>query len=51
MAHFLDNYAERVNDILILSDDDLRRMVALGNRGQTPSLYLRDRMSEFVRSI
>ncbi len=37
--------------ILILNDDDLRRMVELANRGQRPSAYLRDQMSEFVRSI
>jgi hypothetical protein len=37
--------------VLILTDDDLRRMVELANRGQSPSAYLRDRMSDFVRSI
>lgn len=37
--------------VLILADDDLRRMVEMANRGQTPSAYLHDRMSEFVRSI
>jgi hypothetical protein len=41
----------QVRGVLILTDDDLRRMVELANRGQTPSAYLRDRMSEFVRSI
>jgi|SRR5579859_4534001 len=37
--------------LLILCDDDLRRMVQMKNRGQDPSGYLRERMSDFVRSI
>jgi hypothetical protein len=37
--------------VLILSDDDLRRMVDIANRGQDPSQYLHERYSEFVRSI
>lgn len=37
--------------LLILTDDDLRRMVQIKIRGQNPATYLQDRMSEFVRSI
>jgi hypothetical protein len=37
--------------LLILCVDDLRRMVQIRNRSEDSSLYLRDRMSEFVRSI
>ncbi len=37
--------------VLILADDDLRRMVSMANRGQRASDYLRDRMSDFVRSV
>lgn len=36
---------------LILCDEDLRRMVTIANHGKEPAGYLRDRMSEFVRSI
>jgi hypothetical protein len=37
--------------LLILTEEDLRRMVLIANRGQPASLYLQDRMSDFVRSI
>ena len=37
--------------VLILCDDDLRRMVQISNRGGSASSYLQDKMSEFVRSI
>lgn len=37
--------------VLILCDDDLRRMTQIANRGQSASTYLHQRMSEFVRSI
>jgi hypothetical protein len=37
--------------LLILCDDDLRRMVQMKNRGQEPTEYLRERMAEFIRSI
>jgi hypothetical protein len=37
--------------LLILSDDDLRRMVQMKMRGKRPSEYLQERMSEFIRSI
>jgi hypothetical protein len=37
--------------LLILTDDDLRRMVQMKMRGQNPATYLQDRMSEFVRSL
>jgi hypothetical protein len=37
--------------VLILSDEDLRRMVAMANHGQRASDYLRDRLADFVRSI
>ncbi len=37
--------------ILILSDDDLRRMVQLKMLGQNLATYLQDHMSTFIRSI
>jgi hypothetical protein len=37
--------------LLILCDDDLRRMVQMKNRGQNPTTYLREKMSDFVRSV
>jgi hypothetical protein len=37
--------------LLILNDDDLRRMVQIKMRGQNPATYLQDRMSEFIRSV
>jgi len=37
--------------VLILSDEDLRRMVAIARRGHDASEYLREHMSEFVRGI
>jgi hypothetical protein len=37
--------------ILILSDDDLRRMVAMALLGRDPSEYLHERYSELLRSI
>jgi len=37
--------------VTFLTEDDLRRMVLIANRGQEASEYLRDRKSEFVRSI
>ena len=37
--------------VLILTDDDLLRMVKIRLRGNDPSDYVRDRMSEFTRSI
>jgi hypothetical protein len=37
--------------ILILSDSDLKRMVNIKLSNHDPSDYLRDKMSEFVRSI
>lgn len=37
--------------VLILTDDDLRRMVEMRLRGHDPSDYIRDRMSDFTRSI
>jgi hypothetical protein len=40
---------ERV--VLILSDDDLRRMVDIALRGGNPSEYLQEQMSELLRSI
>jgi hypothetical protein len=42
---------EQERGVLIVSDDDLRRMFEMALRGQRPSDYLRDRMSDFVRSI
>jgi len=44
------NFAQ-CRGVLILSDDDLRRMVTMANRGQQASAYLRDRMSEFAASV
>jgi hypothetical protein len=37
--------------LLVLCDDDLRRMVQIKNRGQDPSEYLQERMADFIRSI
>jgi hypothetical protein len=37
--------------ILILCDDDLRKMVEIKLRGNNPSDYLQERMSAFTRSI
>lgn len=37
--------------LLILCDDDLRRMIEMKNRGTDPALYLQEKMSEFVRSL
>lgn len=37
--------------VLILSDEDLRRMVEMATRGQMASDYMRDRLSEFARSV
>jgi len=44
------NFEQR-RGLLILSDNDLRRMVQIKMGGQNPARYLQDRMSEFVRSI
>ena len=37
--------------VLILCEDDLRRMVEIKNRGTNPAAYLQERMSEFIRSL
>jgi hypothetical protein len=37
--------------VFILTDDDLKRMVQMKLRNQDPSAYLRDKMSEFIRSV
>ncbi len=37
--------------VLILTDDDLRRMVQMKNQGNNPANYLQDCMSAFIRSI
>jgi hypothetical protein len=37
--------------VLILTDDDLKRMVQMKLRNLDPSAYLRDKMSEFIRGI
>jgi hypothetical protein len=37
--------------LLVLCDDDLRRMVQMKNHGREPSDYLREKKSDFVRSI
>jgi len=44
------NFAQQ-RGVLILSDDDLRRMVTISNRGHRASEYLQERMSDFVRSL
>jgi hypothetical protein len=44
------NFSQK-RGVLILCDDDLRRMVKIANRNQDPSEFLRVRMSEFVRTI
>ena len=41
----------KTRGLLVLCDDDLRRMVQIKNRGQNPASYLHERMSEFLRSI
>src|SRR5438477_11458081 len=37
--------------LTILTDDDVRRMVLIAIRGKEAAAYLRDRVSEFVRSL
>ena len=37
--------------LLVLCDDDLRRMVQIKNRGQSPVSYLQEKMSAFLRSV
>ncbi len=37
--------------VMIFSDDDLRRMVIIARRGKDASDYLREKMSEFSRSV
>jgi hypothetical protein len=44
------NFNQR-RGLLIICDDDLRRMVQMKNRDQEPAEYLRERMAEFIRSI
>jgi hypothetical protein len=44
------NFAEQ-RGLMILCDDDLRKMVEIKGRGNNPSDYLQERMSEFLRSI
>jgi hypothetical protein len=44
------NFSQK-RGVLILCDDDLRRMTQIANRGQSASAYLQQRMSEFVRSV
>jgi hypothetical protein len=44
------NFSQK-RGVLILCDDDLRKMVRIANRGHKASEYLQERMTEFVRSI
>lgn len=44
------NFSQR-RGVLVLCDDDLRRMVQMKNRGRNPSEYLQEKMSNFTRSI
>ena len=44
------NFSQR-RGVLILSDIDLQRMVKIKINNHDPSDYLRDKMSEFIRSI
>jgi hypothetical protein len=44
------NFAQR-RGVLILCDDDLRRMIDIANRGAKASEYLQNKMSEFLRSV
>jgi hypothetical protein len=37
--------------LMILTDEDLRRMVLMKNASQAPSFYLQKKMSEFLQSI
>jgi ADP-ribose pyrophosphatase YjhB (NUDIX family) len=46
---FNNNKQER--GVLILTDDDLLRMVNMKLQGNDPAEYVRDRMSEFIRGI
>jgi hypothetical protein len=41
----------QLRGVLVLSDDDLHRMVQIANRGRSPSAYLQERMADFARSI
>jgi len=45
-----NNYQQK-RGVLILTDDDLLRMARIKLSKQDPSEYMRDRMSEFVRSV
>ena len=44
------NFAQS-RGVLILSVDDLRRMISIRLHGKEPSEYLHDRMSEYIRGI
>jgi hypothetical protein len=44
------NFEQR-RGVLILCDDDLRRMVQIKMHGQSPATYLQECMSTFIRSI
>jgi hypothetical protein len=47
----LFNNHKQERGVLILTDDDLLRMVNMKLRGNNPADYVRDRMSEFIRGI
>jgi hypothetical protein len=47
----LFNNHKQERGVLILTDDDLVRMVKLKLHGKNPAEYVRDRMSEFTRGI
>jgi hypothetical protein len=47
----LFNNFRQERGVLILTDDDLLRMVNMKLRGNNPADYVRDRMSEFIRGI
>jgi hypothetical protein len=44
------NFAQ-ARGVLVLTEEDLRRMVTIAGHGRHPSDYLRERWSEFLRSV
>ena len=47
----LFNNFRQERGVLIITDDDLLRMVNMKLQGNDPADYVRDRMSEFIRGI
>ena len=44
------NFSQK-RGVLIISDNDLKKMIEIKMHGQEPSDYLHDKLSEFIRSI